>query len=96
MLNVFPIDGTVPATPEMLPCKVKPPQDLPTQLQVYSPRWNGKGLAINRLSSLTGVPAVNKIRSPDPLKPVPCREITPYIHNAVCGDRHCFVLCPKS
>ena len=44
VLDKFPIDGTVPATPEMLPCKVQPPQDLPTQLQVHSPWWNGRTL----------------------------------------------------
>ena len=37
VLDVFPINGTVTATPEMLPCKIHPPQGLPTQLQVHSP-----------------------------------------------------------
>ena len=44
VLDVFPINGTVPATSEMLPCKVHPPQGLPTQLQVHSPLWNGRTL----------------------------------------------------
>ena len=48
-----------------------------------------KDLAINRLSSLAGVSAINKIRSPDPLKPVPCREIAPHIRDVVHGDGHC-------
>ena len=43
------------------------------------PTVEWKDLAINRLSSLAGVSAVNKIRSPDPLKPVPCREIAPHM-----------------
>ena len=30
------------------------------------------------------------------LKPVPCREIVPHIRDVVCGDGHCFGLCPKS
>ena len=48
-----------------------------------------KDLALNRLSSLAGVSAINKIRSPDPLKPVPCREIAPHIRDVVHGDGHC-------
>ena len=60
------------------------------------PTVEWKDLAVNRLSSLAGVPAVNKIRSPDPLKPVPCREIAPHIRDVVRGDGRLFVLCPKS
>ena len=54
------------------------------------PTVEWKDLALNRLSSLAGVSAINKIRSPDPLKPVPCREIAPHIRDVVCGDGHCF------
>ena len=54
------------------------------------PTVEWKDLALNRLSSLAGVSAINKIRSPDPLKPVPCREIAPHIRDVVRGDGHCF------
>ena len=46
--------------------------------------------ALNRLNSLAGVSGINKIRSPDPLKPVPCREIAPHIRDVVRGDGQCF------
>ena len=44
VLDVFPINGTVLAIPEMLPYKVQHPQGLPTQLEVRFPLWNGRTL----------------------------------------------------
>ena len=86
VLNVFPTAETVSATPEMLYILLRPAYIVTGPL----PTVEWKDLALKRLSSLAGVSAINKIRSPDPLKPVPCREIAPHIRDVVRGDGHCF------
>ena len=70
------------------------PPSLPPSLQSSVPPSNPPYLPPILPPSLQF--CLPKIRCPDHLKPVPCREIAPHKHDVVCGDGHCFGLCPKS